>query len=292
MAAAKKKKGTRKSTIRKRKTQNAKRDNLIRMARRVVILTVIIVVTGWAMAWFILSDSHTTSSNWIKDKTLAITADAGFKVEEILVDGRHNTNPDLLLALINVKEGDPIFLFSPKDAKEKIQEITWIESVHIERRLPHTIYIKLHERTPFALWHNDGKLVVIDVNGSILTNQNVEPFKDLMMIRGAGAQAKAHEFLNILSGEKILLSMIDHAELIDERRWDLLLKDGKRIKLPEDDIGLAMRHLMRRHAQEDILGKESITDIDARYQGRLIVRTKLGTVQDYKAQVDIVGTPL
>ena len=53
-----------------------------------------------------------------------------------------------------------------------------------------------------------------------------------------------------------------------------------------------MRNIIKHHEQEDILGKESVTDIDARYKGRLIVRTKLGTVQDYISNSDEVGTRL
>ncbi len=289
MAAAKKKKRTVKKPTKK---QIAQKEKQMRVLKRAGGSVVAVLFIGWAVAWFILSDGHTATSNWIKNQTLNITANAGFEIEEILVKGRVNTDADLLMALINVGQGDPIFLFNPQEAKTKIEEISWVESAHVERRLPNTIYIGLTEREPFALWHDDGVLSVIDMNGTVITKDKIAPFKKLMMIRGKGAAERAGAFLKTLSGEQALYAIIDHAELIDKRRWDLLLKDGKRVKLPEQDYAIAMRDIMKKHEQEDILGKESITDIDARYKGRLIVRTKLGTVQDYISNSDEVGTHL
>lgn len=291
MATAKKKtkrkvpsKGTRASALKQKRARASRYDKIKRIAKRSGVVILILLFVVWAVAWFIISDTHTASANWMKEKTLKASVNAGFKVNEILVEGRVNTDPNRLLGIINVKKEDPIFLFDPKEARDRIKEISWVESVHAERRLPDTVFIKLKERAPFALWHNNEKLSVVDVNGNILSDQNIAQFKDLMMIRGNGASGKAGNLLNILSGEPDLLTIIDHAELIDKRRWDLVLKDMKRVKLPENDIGLALRHLMTTDAQNNILGKESITDIDARYQGRLIIRTKLGTVQDFKAQ--------
>ncbi len=289
MAAVKKKKRTVKKPTKK---QIAQKEKQMRVLKRAGGSVVAVLFIGWAVAWFILSDGHTATSNWIKNQTLNITANAGFEIEEILVKGRVNTDADLLMALINVGQGDPIFLFNPQEAKTKIEEISWVESAHVERRLPNTIYIGLTEREPFALWHDDGVLSVIDMNGTVITKDKIAPFKKLMMIRGKGAAERAGAFLKTLSGEQALYAIIDHAELIDKRRWDLLLKDGKRVKLPEQDYAIAMRDIMKKHEQEDILGKESITDIDARYKGRLIVRTKLGTVQDYISNSDEVGTHL
>ena len=134
-----------------------------------------------------------------------------------------------------------------------------------------------------ALWQNGKALSLIDSEGALLTQDNLGRFEDLLMIRGKGAPEKAQKLLSLLAAEQALKSLVDHADLVDGRRWDLYLNDGKRIKLPENDIGLAMRNMMLRHEQDNILGKDSITVIDARYQGRLIIRTKLGKVQDYKA---------
>jgi len=292
VAAKKKKKGARASDLKRQKQQKERRAFLGLWARRITVALSAVILIFWGLAWFVLSEAHTASAGWVKNQTLAITAKMGFRVKDILVEGRQYSDSGAILALMNVQAGDPILALNPAMAKEQIEKITWVESVHVERRLPDTIYIRLTERTPLALWENEGKVFVIDSNGVALTQQRLDLFKDLLMIRGEGAPEKSLNLSVILQAEKDILTFIDHAILIDGRRWDLLLEDGKRIKLPEKDASIAVRSIMQEHQEHDILNVDSITNIDARYAGRLIVSTKLGKVQDYKTDVKKAGTPL
>lgn len=280
--AAPKPKGTLRSTLKKK--QQAKRlDKLVVLGRRAALVCVALIITLWCAAWFFLSDAGTNSSDWVNGKVIAAAGDAGYRVENILVKGRKYSDSDALLGVINIEQGDSIFLFDPGDAKSQIEKMGWVKSARVERRLPDTIYIKLEERTPMALWRNGDDLSLVDSDGHLLTQVNLDRFKNLLMIRGKGAPAKAGGLLSLLDEEKSLKAMVDHASLVEGRRWDLYLRDGKRVKLPETGIGLSLRNMMMRHEQDNILGKDTITVIDARYQGRLIIRTKLGKVQDYKA---------
>ena len=268
----------------KRKTTSKKKNSPNKLGKKLLITFAILIVLSWGSVWFFLSDADKNPSNWVRSATISILADAGFRVKNIFVEGRQYSDPDILLALINIGEGDPIFMFNPKEAKGQVEKIGWVKSALVERRLPDTIYVKLEERTPLALWQNGGDLSLIDSDGELLTQSNLEKFKDFLMIKGAGAPKKAVALIAMLDIEAELKALVDRAELVDKRRWNLYLRDGKLIKLPEDNTALAMRNIMLSHHQDNILNKEMVTVIDARYQGRLIVRTKLGKVQDYKAK--------
>lgn len=282
---------TRKSTI-KKKRKVGKFDQLFMWGKRISLICAIIAVICWAGAWFFLSEADSYAANWVRQTTLSITADMGFRVDDILVEGRKYSDSDLLLAMVNIKQGDPIFIFDPNEAKRQIERLGWVKSARVERRLPSTIYISLEERSPLVLWQHEGGLSLIDSNGEILERANLDKFKDLLMIRGKGAPSMAEDITMMLEGEPSLRDRVDHADLIDARRWDLYLDDGKRIKLPEKDVGLALRSIMIRQEQEDILNMDFITVIDARYKGRLIVRTKLGKMQDYKTGMGAGGKNL
>ena len=272
------------STLKKK--QQAKRvDKLVVFGRRAAVISASLVVVLWCSAWFFLSDSDAKLSDWVRGRVISAAGVAGYRVDNILVEGRKYSDADALLGVINIAQGDAIFLFDPDDAKVQIEKIGWVRSARVERRLPDTIYIKLNERQPMALWRNGKDLSLVDSDGALLTQENLDRFKNLLMVRGRGAPAKASELLSLLDAEKTLKDLVDHASLIEGRRWDLHLLDGKRVKLPESEVGLALRNMMIRHEQDNILGKDTITVIDARYQGRLIIRTKLGKVQDYKAGV-------
>ncbi len=289
--SVKKSKGTRKSSL-KKKRENKGIFNLLSLGKRIVLGVVVFVLLAWAGVWFFLSGSNTHTANFVSEKALTFTRNAGFKVENILVEGRKYSDPEILLSVVNVIKGDPILSLNPEEAKKQIERISWVKSARVERRLPDTIYIELQEYRPLALWRNDNTLSVIASDGVILTQSNLVQFKDLLMIVGKGAPKKAEAFIEVLDSEPDLKKLIDRAEIIDERRWNLYCKDGKLIKLPAADAGLAIRNVMLRHEQDNILSKDTITVIDARYKGRLIVRTKLGGVQDYKSSLKNVGTNL
>ncbi len=272
--------GTRKSTLRRKRAAKSK----ISQFKKPLIAGTLAALILWAGLWFFLSDMDTRLMSAAKNQTLKFTAKAGFRVDNLLVEGRKYTDAQTMLALMNIQKGDPIFLLDPVDAKTQIEKIGWVKSARVERRLPDTVYIRLEERNPIALWKNENALSLIDYQGVILTRSNLSAFKDYFMVDGAKAPEQAAALINMLSKQPDIMAMVDHAEYIDGRRWDLLLTDGKRIKLPESGIDLALKALAEKHGEDQVLTKEAIRDIDARYQGRLIIRTRLGTVQDYKSK--------
>jgi cell division protein FtsQ len=61
------------------------------------------------------------------------------------------------------------------------------------------------------------------------------------------------------------------AVFVGERRWNLRLKDGLDVRLPENDVGNALAALTRMD-KEDRLFSRDITAIDMRLTDRLTVR--------------------
>jgi len=273
-----KSRGTRRSSLRRYKSSKGFLRNILKKAAAIVTIMVAVL---WSGAWFFLSDADENTSNYIYASVMDATARAGFRVENFLVEGIDQTDPDLLLSLVNIGKGDPIFMFNPKNAKEQIGKINWVKDVHVERRLPDTLFISVTERKPMALWHNGIKLVLIDREGSVIDNVNLKDFSDLVMIKGVGAPENVKTLIEVISAEPEIAERIDHAKYIDNRRWNLHFKDKKLVKMPEQDLGLALRRLAQKQEEEAILDKE-ITLIDLRDSKRFIVRTELGKVQEYK----------
>lgn len=208
------------------------------------------------------------------------TAGWGFAVRNIMVDGRHYTDADTLKAMVNMEKGDAIFAFKPAEARRMLERISWVKSAHVERRLPDTIYIRLEERRPMALWQRNQKLSLIDSSGVVLTDHNLAPWKNLMIVVGDDAPKRAAELLTMLEAEPVIEERVEAATLVSGRRWDLKLKSGADVKLPEDELGLALRKLAINHEEEELLDKD-VLSIDVREEGRITVRTKPGAAQDY-----------
>ena len=279
---------TTKTSVRKRRSRNQKTERLIATlstwTRRFGVLAGVIIISMWLAAWLFLSGAAERSMVWGEQKLYEFAGSAGFSVKDVLVEGRINSDPDVLRALINIDRGDPIFAFDPTDAKEMIERISWVKQAHIERRLPGTIYIGLVERVPVALWQNKKKIRVIDIQGVTLTDRDIEPFKDLIILVGEQAPDKAPALLSVLDIEPELKQRVEAASWIGERRWDLKLKNGMTVKLPEDDLELAISRLVKAQKDDSLLDKD-LSVIDMRALDRIIVRTPPGAVQEYKAGI-------
>ncbi|MCK5374752.1 MAG: FtsQ-type POTRA domain-containing protein [Alphaproteobacteria bacterium] len=278
-------KGARKSTMTQKRKNANKSEAFLATFKKISVIILIFLLFLWGVGWYILSDGPARTSLWLRQQAISLSADYGFTVRNILVEGRRYTDSDALLAIINVRKGDPIFTFVPSEAKRQIERIGWVKSVHIQRRLPDTIYIMLEERHPTALWLNDDVLSLIDDQGIVITQSGVENFKTLMMVQGVKAPGNTKALLSMLVAQPDLKKQIDHAVFVDGRRWNLILSGDLRVKLPEHNAERALVHIMNRHAQNQILDNNTIVEIDARYKDRLIVRTSLGRVQDYKAGI-------
>lgn len=275
---------TTKTRLKSRRKAGGKKARLIALARRGGIILGIVMAILWLGAWIWLSDTPQKIAHATQQKAYDVSAHYGFAVRDILVEGRNNTNPDILKALIDVESGDPILAFNPRETKELIERLSWVKEAHVERRLPGTLFIGLMERVPLALWQHQKKVRLIDAEGTILDADNIEKFSDLILLVGARAPERAESLIALLAAEPPLKERIEAASWVGERRWDLTLKSGAVVQLPEDDLGLALRRLALAQEQDGLLD-QNLKVIDVREPGRIVIRTKPGAVKEYKASV-------
>ncbi len=273
--------GTRKSAFVNKRRQGFMA-RVLPWFRRFGMMVAMLTFMIWMGAWFVLSDADTRTSDWIHERVINTSASMGFEVANILVEGRVYADPQILKAMINVQKGDPLFAFDPKQAKDSIEQIAWVDTAHVERRLPDTLYIKLNERKPLALWQKNKKLSVIDHYGDVVPVNDLAPFKNLVIVIGENAPQNAEELFRILVGEPEIFQRIEIAGFIADRRWDLIFKSDLRVKLPEKDAAFAFSRLARAQKEDKILDK-GLTTIDLRDPQRMIVRTKPGATQEYQS---------
>lgn len=271
--------GTRKTSLNKRRKGIGA--VLLPWFKRFGMIVTSIIFIVWLGAWFFLSDANENLGRYINEKIIQKTADLGFRVENILVEGRKHTDSDIIMALVNMEQGDPLFAFDPASAKAQIEKITWVNHAQISRRWPDTIHIRLTERTPVALWQHKGRLRLLDQYGEIIAANAIDNFKNLIIVSGEEANKQTPALLALLLAEPELLKRIDRADFIAKRRWDLRLKNDLALTLPEDDIGLALSRVMKAQNENQILDK-GLKSIDLRKSDRMIVRTKPGKAQDYQ----------
>ena len=110
-------------------------------------------------------------------------------VDDIEVEGRTTTDTATILAALGAHAGTPILAVNPARAKEQLEALPWVRSAAIERRLPGTIYVRLVERTPLAVWQHDGKQELIDRDGTVIPVSDLSRFARLPTVVGGDAGA-------------------------------------------------------------------------------------------------------
>lgn len=196
---------------------------------------------------------------------------ANMPVQDIVIEGRSNTPEPLLDAALGVHRGDPMLGFSLQGARERIETLSWVEHAAVERRLPGTLIVSLTERRPFAIWQNQGKFVLIGRDGQVVANEDVAAFGDLPLVVGAGAPQYATALLDALSDQPALKSHVLAAVRVGERRWNLRLKNGADVMLPEGAEAVAIAKLAELQNTQALLDRP-LAVVDMRLPDRLVVR--------------------
>jgi len=199
------------------------------------------------------------------------TADLGLRLQEIKVDGRHFTPKDELLASLGVHLDQPMMSIDPRALKARLETLGWVRSALVERRLPGTLYVRLDEAEPVALWQHDGAFHLIDRSGQTIDKADAAAFAQLPVLVGDGAPAHCADLLAMLAREPDLAARVRGAVWVSERRWNLRFDNGVDAKLPADSPETAWSLLAKLEREQHLLGK-NVTVIDLRMPDRLLVR--------------------
>ena len=207
----------------------------------------------------------------LAERAAAIGDAAGFEVREVILEGRANTPLDLVDAAIGVSRGDPILDFSPAEVRARLETIAWVESAHVERRLPGTILVRLQERTPFAIWQNQGRFAIIDRDGKVVTSETLDAFGPLPLVVGTGAERHGAALYDLLLAHRPILERTQAMVRVGERRWNLRLHNGMDVLLPEGQEAPALNRLAEMHARHALLDRPLVA-IDMRLPDRMVLR--------------------
>jgi len=195
----------------------------------------------------------------------------GLSVQEIRIEGREFAPREALLAAIGITPGEAILDFQPAVAKQRLEQIAWVESAHVERRLPGTIVIRITERRAFAVWQRDGRFSVIDREGRVMATERLEAFGPLPLVVGVGAERVAAPMIDLLRSAPEIADRVQAIIRVSERRWNLRLQNGADIMLPEGHEEAAITRLAELQARDRLLDRP-LAAVDMRLPDRLVVR--------------------
>jgi cell division protein FtsQ len=202
-------------------------------------------------------------------------ANSGFRVETIRLEGRVRTADSDLQKALAVKKGASLMHLDLEGVRRRLEALEWVAAAKVMRIWPGTLVVSLHERMPFAIWQYQEQHWLIDRQGTVISNRQMEDYAHLPQIVGRGANTSAAVLLTLLEARPSLAARVRAVNRIGDRRWNLVLDGGATVRLPEDGESRALDELVALESKYNILAR-GVEVIDLRFTDRLIVRLKEG----------------
>ncbi|WFU83377.1 cell division protein FtsQ/DivIB [Bradyrhizobium sp. CIAT3101] len=207
----------------------------------------------------------------VSDARNAMANSAGFRITSVVINGRKQLSQDEILAIGGVSGRSSLLFLDADDVRDKLKANPWIADATVLKLYPGQLMIEITERKAFALWQEAGRLSVIADDGALLEPYVSRRFLSLPLVVGKGADTQARDFLALLARYPQVNSVTKAAIYVGERRWNLRLKDGLDIRLPEQDVGNALAALSKLDKDDRLFSKD-IVAIDMRLPDRLVVQ--------------------
>lgn len=159
-------------------------------------------------------------------------ASAGFRLAKVHLEGVSPAALPAVKAAMALEKDQPLALMDLHALKLRVEKVGWVKEARVVRLLPDTLMVYVVERERLAVWQHQGRAVVIDSEGGVIPEADPGRFPGLPLVVGEGAPAAAGKVLPMIAARPRLMNRLEALVRVDDRRWDLRLKDGSLIQLP------------------------------------------------------------
>lgn len=167
-------------------------------------------------------------------------AGLGFRLNAVHVQGASPAATADILSAAGVYKDQPVLGLDLEALRNRVEAVGWVEEARVVRLLPDTLIIAISERRQLAVWQHNGTSRVIDTDGQVIPEANPLRSASLPLVVGQGADQHAADILPRIAARPRLMSRVEALVRVDDRRWDLRLKDGSLVQLPAVDEEAAL----------------------------------------------------
>jgi cell division protein FtsQ len=207
----------------------------------------------------------------LRDAPDAVANDLGFRIATHALSGQKQLGREEILAAAGISAGSSLLFLDVEATRAKLKTNPWIADATVQKLYPDRLQITVTERRPFALWQKDGKVSVIAGDGTVLEPYVTRRFAFMPLVVGLGAELRAKEFLALLDRYPDIRDAVRASVLVADRRWNLRLKNGVDVRLPESDVDKALEALVALDHEKKLLSRD-IAAVDLRLTDRVTVR--------------------
>jgi len=264
--------GSRRAMSWRRVVRPAVRRMRILLRKRGAGIAACALLLAASLSYGVMRGGHTnTVVQGLADVRDAVANVAGFRIAAIALSGNRQITREEVLATAGVTGHTSLLFFDVDGARAKLKTNPWIADATVLKLYPDRLQVSITERKPFALWQIDGKVSVVADDGTPLEPYVARRFTRLPFVVGRGAHTRAKELLALLDRYPGIRDQVRASILVAQRRWNLRLRNGMDVRLPEHDVAGALQRLAALDKEKQLLSRD-IVAVDLRLADRVTVR--------------------
>lgn len=245
---------------------------LVRLPPRGAGIAASILLLASAIGYGVVEGNHLpVVIDWAKNARDAVANTIGFRIAEVSLSGEREISREEILTTAGVTGRASLLFLDADAARARLMANPWISDAAVLKLYPDRLQITITERHAFALWQKNGRVQVIASDGTVLQPFVENRYVSLPLVVGQGAERQAKDFLDILARYPDVAKRVRASILVAQRRWDLVLKNGIDIELPETNAAVALNRVTALDKDKKLLSRD-ITIVDLRLPDRVTVR--------------------
>ena len=194
-----------------------------------------------------------------------------FKIKKIEIEGIQNLDRKEIEEKFNPLKEKNIIFTNQKQFRKLIDNLTLVKEIKVKKIYPDKIKITIKEFKIIGIFvdeKNQKKYILTD-HGKIINNYNKKQFNDLPLVFGENADKIFFTFYPSLEAAGFEIELIKYFNYFDIKRWDIILKDGKLIKLPYTKYEKSLKKFLSIYKTENF---KKFRVFDFRVNGQLIIK--------------------
>lgn len=168
------------------------------------------------------------------------TAAMGLKLKRVRIEGASPGVRPQVQAALDLTLDAPMTTLDLDAVADRVRTVGWVREARVVRLYPDLLLVQVAEHDRLAVWQDGARAWVIDGSGRPIPGADAGAHADLPLVVGAGADVAAPAILPLIAERPRLAARVDALVRVDERRWDVRLKDGALIRLPAQDEEAAL----------------------------------------------------
>ncbi len=166
-----------------------------------------------------------------------------FFIKEIQLVGNSIIKEEEIIERLDFLYKENLFFLNTEKIKRNLKDKTFIESYYIKKIYPDKLKLSIIEKVPIAVVVNKKKKIYISNKGDHINFFNIDIYKDLPTV--FGDKEKFYILYKNLKDVEFPLEKVKSFYYFEAGRWDLVMAEGKVIKLPIENYLFSLKDFMK-----------------------------------------------